>query len=111
MLFLCLRWLHKSNKNSAVLMRIVFTFIGGTFICFIIALVLENEYLDGLSHLIVAGGSAAIFWLSSIILLLTQPNKTNFEEKLGKMLIMSIVILVPLLIYLLISNASFKIGG
>jgi RsiW-degrading membrane proteinase PrsW (M82 family) len=49
-LFICLRWLYKSNKNNGVLLGIVFTFIGGTVIGFVLALALEHDYMDGLTH-------------------------------------------------------------
>ncbi len=110
-LFICLRWLYKSNRNNGVLTGIVFTFIGGTFFSFIFALALEHDFMDGVTHLIIAGGSAIIFWLLSIVILLTQTNKISPAEKFAKISITSIVILLPLLIYLMIFNMTLKIGG
>lgn len=110
-LILCIWWLFKSNKKNQVLVGIVFTFLGGTLVSFILALALEHDYLDGLIHLMVAGGSAVLFWLVSLVLILSQRNNFSSTERLVKILILSIVVLLPLFIYLLVANMSFKIGG
>ena len=110
-LFICLRWLYKSNKTNAVLLGIVFTFLGGTLINFFLTLAIDNEFLDGIIHLIIAGGSAVIFWIFSIVIILSASNNFSAAEKLAKVFIASIAILLPLLIYFMLSNISIKIGG
>lgn len=93
-------------------MGITFTFLGAMIVLFITSFAIGNDYLDGLIHLLVVGGSAVAFWILSIIMLLIHARKNDdFGSLLGQLLIVSIVILVPLLIYLLLMNASFKIGG
>lgn len=111
MLALCLRWLYRSTMGNGVLMGIVASFLGGTLVAFGLSLALAHDYLDGLGHLLAAGGSAGVFWLASVVLLWTKGATYSTGEKLAKSTILSIVILVPLLIYVLIANARFKIGG
>jgi Zn-dependent protease with chaperone function len=94
-----------------MLLKIICSFILGTFISFVLAFVFDNEYLQGVAHLITSGGSAVVFWLTSIILLFISKHKTSTADRLGKVLLMSMVLVVPVLIYSLISNMSFKIGG
>lgn len=110
-LVLCLRWLYRSTLGHAVLVGIVASFLGGTLLAFGVALALAHDYLDGLGHLIVAGGSAMVFWAVSVFILLTKGATFSRGEKLAKCAIVSIVVLLPALIYLVIANASFKIGG
>lgn len=111
-LVICLYWLNSSSKSSGALVGITFTFLGAIVVLFIASFALGNDYLDGLIHLLVVGGSAVAFWVLSIIMLLIHARKNDdFGPLLGQLLIVSIVILVPLLIYLLLMNASFKIGG
>lgn len=110
-LVLCLRWLHRSTMSNGGLVSIVASFLGGTMLSFGVSLALAHDYLDGLGHLLVAGGSAVVFWLASVVLLWIKGTTYSTGEKLAKSTILSIVILVPLLIYVLIANARFKIGG
>lgn len=44
-------------------------------------------------------------------MLLTKGAQFSRGEKLAKCAIVSLVILLPVLVYLLIANARFKIGG
>lgn len=110
-LVLCLRWLYRSTMGNGVLMGIVASFLGGTLLAFGLSLALAHDYLDGLGHLLAAGGSAVVFWLAAVVLLWTKGATYSTGEKLAKSTILSIVNLVPLLIYVLIANARFKIGG
>jgi hypothetical protein len=111
-LIICLILIYNSDKNNGFLRLISLLFIGGTIVSFILLSLFENEYLDGLSHLLVSGVSALLFWLISIFLILFQTNKKlSSSEKLAKILSVSIVLLIPLLFISVISTASFKIGG
>lgn len=76
-----------------------------------VSLALAHDYLDGLGHLIAAGSSAVVFWAVSLFMLLTKGAQFSRGEKLAKCAIVSLVILLPVLVYLLIANARFKIGG
>lgn len=110
-LALCLRWLYRSTMGNGVLMGIVASFLGGTLLAFGLSLALAHDYLDGLGHLLVAGGSAVVFWIVSLYMLLTKGATFSRAQKLAKCAILSITVLLPVLIYLLIANTSFKIGG
>lgn len=111
-LVLCLYWLNRSSKSSGALLGITFTFLTAIVVLFIASFAFGNDYLDGLIHLLVVGGSAVAFWILSVLLLVIHAKRNNdLRPLLGQILIVSIVVLVPLLIYWLLMNASFKIGG
>lgn len=110
-LFLCLLWLYRSTLSNGVLFGIVASFIGGTVLAFVVALAVAHDYLDGLGHLTVAGRSAVLFWLLALIVLFTKGMRFSVGEMMTKLAIVSIVILLPAMIYVLIANMNFKIGG
>lgn len=110
-LILCIWWLYKSNKSNARLLGIAFAFICAMFLSFFIALAVQHDYLDGLGHLIAMGVCSVIFWLASVIMLLVLCKGLPAAKMIGKIAILSLVIVIPLLIYAMLAGASFKIGG
>ncbi len=106
----CLWWLYKSSKSNGILIGIAFAFLGGTFISLVIASFVEHEYLDGLTHFIVTIGAIVLFWALSILLLVLTSRPLTYQV-IPKFFILSIPLFAILLIYQLISNMTFKIGG
>ncbi|MBK8613830.1 MAG: hypothetical protein IPN85_10105 [Flavobacteriales bacterium] len=107
-LLLCLRLFQRSATSEGRLAGIVFAFLGGTALSFGIAWALTHDYLDGLQHLLIAGGSVVLFWLVALVLLIRRRDQVRLWPSV---VIVSLVLIVPALIGLLIANMRFKIGG
>ena len=104
--------MYKADKDDKkIILGIVSIFIAGTFVSFITLLLIEHEDWASLDYLLIASGSTSLFWLLSSILIFIQKKKYNLLNKPADILIISIVLLVPLSIYLLISGIDFRIGG
>lgn len=110
-LILCIWWLYKSNKSNAKLFGIAFTFMGAMFLSFFLALAVQHDYLDGLGHLIAMGVCSVIFWLVSVTMILVLCKGLPAPQKLGKIAILSLVIVIPIIIHAMLLGASLKIGG
>ena len=107
-------WFRKQvviNKKESFL-GIILLFLLASFIAFVLSLFAEHDYLDGLQGLIAGGISISLFWISITAIIIHK----NLSEKTTQRMAMDLVqtlplLLIPFLIWLLMSNMSFKIGG
>lgn len=110
----CIIWFHRLIKqpNNKLILPVILVYLVSAILSFILALALQHDYLDGLLHMIISGISILIFWLwTTIALIAKHAGKDQFKFLLLDLAQTSTLLIVPLLIVLLISNASFKIGG
>jgi hypothetical protein len=110
----CIVWFHFfiSKPGNKLILPIIMVYLASVIVCFMLSFLVEHDYLDALGHLITSAGSLALFWLWTTIALIVKHSKSG---KIKFLLIdlaqTSILLIFPLLIVLLISNMSFKIGG
>jgi hypothetical protein len=110
----CIIWFHRLiyQANNKLILPVIMVYLASVIVCFIFSLMLENDYLDGLGHLITSAISVGLFWLwTNIALIIKHAKSRQMKSLLIDMAQTSILLLLPLLIVLMISNASFKIGG
>jgi hypothetical protein len=110
-LILCVWWMYRSNKSNAKLLVISIAFIAAMIVSFLLAMAVQNDYLDGLGHLVAMGVGSVLFWLVSVSMILVLCKGLPAAKKLGKIAILSLVLVIPLFIWLAIAGANFKIGG
>ncbi|QNR23484.1 hypothetical protein [Croceimicrobium hydrocarbonivorans] len=111
LLFLCLRWLHRSQKSPGQMISISFSFMGGSLFSFALSILLENEYLDGVKHLLILSFASLFFWITALFFIWRANPKLSKDNRILDSLIISLVPLLPILIYGLLASASLKIGG
>lgn len=105
-------WNHFIINRKKLLIGIVLLFLLATFIVFIISIFAQNEYLDGLLNIVGGGISILAFWLSTTALIIWKNAKEKTTQRTFLDLLQVLpLLLIPLLIWFWISNASFKIGG
>ena len=111
LLFLCLRWLHRSQRTPGQMISMSFSFMGGSLFSFALSLMLDNEYLEGITHLILLSLFSVLFWLMGLVLIWRARSETPKDSKIIASMIISLVLALPILTYALLANASLKIGG
>lgn len=110
----CIIWFHRiiDKTGNKLILPVILVYLTSTIVSFILVLALQNDYLNGLIHLLVSGIAILIFWLwTSIVSIVKHAKKGQSKYILTDLAQTSILLIIPLLIVLLISNASFKIGG
>jgi len=113
-LILCLIWLSKKtskNPDSAtIVISIVFTL--GSITAFIASMFIQGDYLDFAGHIYMGFGSTILFWILSIILVISIRLKQNNKSKiLFDILQLSVALLFPLFVWNWMTGLSLKIGG
>ena len=110
----CIIWFHKliRQPGNKLILPVILVYLAATIFSFIISFALQHDFPDGLIHMIVSGITIGIFWLWTSIAIIVKHAKKNQ----GKFLLIglaqtSALLIVPLAIVYLISNASLKIGG
>lgn len=110
----CIIWFHKliRQPGNKLILPVILVYLASSIVGFILSFALQHDYLDGLMHLIVSGASILLFWFWTTIALIVK----HFKKDQVKLLLVdlaqtSTLLIVPLAIVFLISNASFKIGG
>ncbi|WP_421752850.1 hypothetical protein [Croceimicrobium sp.] len=111
LLFLCLRWLHGSQKTPGQMISISFSFMGGSLFSFAFSLMLDNEYLEGITHLILLSLFSVLFWLIGLVIIWKAKPEILRDTKIIASMIISLVLVLPILTYALLANANLKIGG
>jgi len=110
----CIFWFHNLivKPGNKLILPVIMVYLASVIVCFILSLMLEHDYLDSLGHLIASAVSIALFWLWTFIALIVKHVRKGKAKYLFIDLAQtSILLLFPLLIVLMISNMSFKIGG
>ena len=110
----CITWFHRliSKPGNKLILPVILAYLASTIASFLLSFVFQHDYLDGLLHLIVSACSIALFWLWTTIALIVKHAQTGQLKFLFIDLAQTVVLLLfPLLIVLMISNTSFKIGG
>lgn len=110
-LLFSLVWLYRSNKSVSILFGIVFSFLGLTFVSFVVSFLLESEFLSGIIYLIIAGINALVFWLIGMVLIFTSSLKKNVGSYVSRIGILSLVLLIPIGLVVVFDGVSLKIGG
>ncbi|MNK05397.1 hypothetical protein D3C87_232790 [compost metagenome] len=110
----CIIWFHRliGKPGNKLILPVILVYLASTIASFLLSFVLQNNYLDGLLHLIISACFIALFWLWTTIALIVKHSQGGQLKFLFADLAQTLVLLLfPLLILLMISNASFKIGG
>ncbi len=110
----CIIWFHRliQKPGHKLILPVILVYLAGVIFSFILSFVLQHDYLDGLLHMIISGVSILIFWLwTTIVLIVKYAKRDQIRLLLIDLAQTSALLIVPLAIVLLISNASFKIGG
>lgn len=110
----CIIWFHKlvQQPGNKLILPVILVYLASSIISFILSFALQHDYLDGLVHLIISGASILLFWLwTTIVLIVKHAKKDQIKFLLVDLAQTSTLLIIPLAIVFLISNASFKIGG
>lgn len=110
----CIIWFHRliSKPGNKLILPVILVYLASAIISFMLSFVFQNDYLDGLLHIIISGISILLFWLwTTIALIVKHVKKDQFRYLLIDLAQTSSLLIVPLFIVLILSNASFKIGG
>lgn len=113
-LILFVNWFLKNlqKPNPFPIIGIALIFLVTLLVIFILALVVQNGYLDGIQTLLFSGGSILLFWIISTVSILIHHNKQKTQHKIFFDWIQTIpLIIVPIWLWFWISTANFKIGG
>ncbi len=110
----CIIWFHKlvRQPGNKLILPVILVYLATSIVGFMLSFALQHDYLDGLVHLIISGVSILLFWLwTTIVLIVKHAKKDQIKFLLIDLAQTSALLIVPLAIVFLISNASFKIGG
>ena len=110
----CIIWFHRliSKPERKLILPVILVYLASAIVSFMLSFVFQHDYLDGLLHIIISGISILAFWLwTTVALIVKHLKKDEFKQLLIDLAQTSSLLIVPLFIVLLLSNASFKIGG
>lgn len=110
----CIFWFHRliSKPGNKLILPVILVYLATTIACFMLSFFMQHDYLDGLLHLIVSACCLALFWLwTTIALIVKHVRGGQLKPLLIDLAQTFILLLFPLLIVLMISNTTFKIGG
>ncbi|WP_341902558.1 hypothetical protein [Fluviicola taffensis] len=110
----CIIWFHRliGKPGNKLILPVILVYLASTIISFMLSFAFQSDYLDGLLHIIISGVSILLFWLWTTIALIVKHLKNDqFKHLLIDLAQTSSLLIVPLFIVLMLSNASFKIGG
>lgn len=110
----CIIWFHRliGKSENKLILPVILVYLASAIISFMLAFVFQHQYLDGLLHIIVSGIFILLFWLwTTVALIVKHAKKNQFKYFLIDLAQTSTLLIVPLFIVLMLSNASFKIGG
>ncbi len=105
-------WFHVTINRQSLLLPVTGAFLGTSFVALILCLVIQNEYLDGILYLVLLCANILLIWIYSTLKSIVQYYQSEQKSPLLSQLIqLSPLILAPLVLWLLIRTATFKIGG
>ncbi|WP_430406071.1 hypothetical protein [Fluviicola sp.] len=110
----CIIWFHRliGKPGNKLILPVILVYLASTIISFMLSFAFQSDYLDGLLHIIISGVSILLFWLWTTIALIVKHLKNDqFKHLLIDLAQTSSLLIVPIFIVLMLSNASFKIGG
>lgn len=110
----CIIWFHRliGKPERKPILPVILVYLASAIMSFMLSFVFQHDYLDGLLHIIISGISILLFWLwTTVALIVKHLKKDDFKYLLIDLAQTSSLLIVPLVIVLLLSNASFKIGG
>ncbi|MGV3610353.1 MAG: hypothetical protein ACO1N0_05365 [Fluviicola sp.] len=110
----CIIWFHKliRQPGNKLILPVILVYLAATILSFALSFALQHDYLDGLLHMIVSAIAILVFWLwTSIVIVVKYAKKGHAKFLLIGLAQTSALLIVPVAIVFLISNASFKIGG
>ena len=99
-----------NSKSNALIIPVTLTFLVASILIVVISLVTQAEYLDGIHYIITGGISLSIFWAWSTFVIIKR-NLNNRKQMISCLAQNILLLTIPLLIWVLISNTSLKIGG
>jgi len=109
-----INWFQNNQKKSAPfpLIGMVLLFLVANLISFILGLIVQNGYLDGIYLIISAGAFIILYWVWITIGLINYHRQQNNTSEILIDIIQTLpLIIIPILLWIWLSTASFKIGG
>lgn len=97
---------HSNFLNIFLSYLLSVTVLGVLFMC------VQMEYLDGIGYLIHAAGGILLFWIWSSIAFVLSARKLKKPSFLYQGLLQnSLLLIIPVMIWLLLQDITLKIGG
>ncbi len=107
-------WFHhrlKSTKRKLFL-PVAAIYLVASVAVFAVSMMLPDEFLDGIVYILIGGLFLVVFWLLSTIAIIRKHIKAGTKGLIISDLAQMIILLVvPLILWFWLSNASLKIGG
>ncbi|WP_294671685.1 hypothetical protein [uncultured Fluviicola sp.] len=112
---LCITWFHRLIKQpgNKLLFPVLMVYLGSSMMSFILAFVIQHDFLDILGHAIVTGIAVLVFWLWTSIVVIIKHVKTGDIRLLFTDLAQTTLPLLIIILFILSFNdgGSLKIGG
>lgn len=111
---LCSIWFHNTInvENRKLILPVIVVYLIAAISIVIFSLFAKAEYLDGVNYLLVGGVFLVLFWGWTTVGIIHKNVKQHTQNHILGDLSQNIVLLIlPLLIWLSLSNMSLKIGG
>ncbi len=103
---------RQTSEISKPVLPVILSYIGATIFLFVLSLVIQSDYLDGILYILSGGLSLFIFWIYTTVAIIYRHNKMKATGSVFPDLAQSALLLVPILILCaLMSGAQLKIGG
>ena len=99
-----------NSKNNTLIIPVILTFLIASIVIVVISLVTQAEYLDGIHYLITGSISLLMFWIWTTFVIIKK-NLKNRKQLVSSLAQNILLLTIPLIIWVLISNMSLKIGG
>jgi VIT1/CCC1 family predicted Fe2+/Mn2+ transporter len=114
LLSLGIAWFNRRQKSETTkpVLPVILAYIGGAIFLFVLSLVIQSDYLDGILYILSGGLSLFMFWIYTTVAIIYRHNKMKTTGSVLPDLAQSAILLVPILIlFFLVSGAQLKIGG
>lgn len=107
-------WFHKRQKAETrkPVLPVALAFIAGAVLVFFLSFTIQNDYLDGFLYILCGGLNLAVFWIWTTVSIIYNNSKLKTTRFiLPELAQNSILLILILVIFFLVSGASLKIGG
>lgn len=111
---LCIFWFHKrmDSNSSRLVLPVIFVYLFTSILIVVLSLFIQNQYLDGINYVTTGGIALLLFWAWTSIVIVVKNNAKGTHENILIGLAQNILLLIaPMFLWFIISNASLKIGG